>query len=85
MKIYGYLTKYFDYTDEQTHSDYGFVPACNAAEATAKVEEIFDADPFGMLEVTVQNLMEDEDCELLDRYQINFFIDAAKQNGYGED
>ncbi len=82
MKIYGYLIQYFDYTDSESHKSYGLVPATNMADATATVENEYDFDPFMVEELTIVNLMEDEESAVIDQYQLGFFIDAAKQNGY---
>lgn len=82
MRIFGYLIKYFDYTDSESHKSYGLVPAENMADATAKVENEYDFDPFMVEELTIVNLMEDEESEVVDQYQMEFFVDAARQNGY---
>ena len=52
------------------------------ADATAKVEDEYDFDPFMIEELTIVNLMDDEDTAVVDHYQLGFFVDAAKQNGY---
>ena len=85
MKIYGYLIRYFDYTDSESHKSYGLVPATNMADATATVENEYDFDPFMVEELTIVNLMEDEESAVVDQYQLGFFVDAAKQNGYDAD
>lgn len=82
MKIFGYLISYFDYTDGESHKSYGLVPAANMADATATVENEYDFDPFMVEELTIVNLMDDEESAVVDQYQLGFFVDAAKQNGY---
>lgn len=85
MKIYGYLIQYFDHTDSESHKSYGLVPATSMSDATAKVEDEYDFDPFMVEELTIVNLMDDEDTAVIDQYQLGFFVDAAKQNGYDAD
>lgn len=85
MKIYGYLIQYFDYTDSESHKSYGLVPAASMADATATIENEYDLDPFTIEDLTIVNLMDEEESAVVDQYQLGFFFDAAKQNGYGED
>ena len=84
MKIYGYLIKYFDHTDSESHKSYGLVPATSMADATAKVEDEYacDFEVFEIEEMTIVNIMDEEESAVVDQYQLGFFIDAAKQNGY---
>lgn len=85
MKIFGYLVRYFDHTDSESHKSYGLVPATSMADATAKVEDEYDFDPFMIEELTIVNIMDDEDTAVVDQYQLGFFVDAARQNGYDAD
>lgn len=86
MTIYGYFVTWTDYTDGKSNKDYGFIAAESRAEAMEIVEEQYEGDWASVEEIGISNVTgEDDNSALLDRYQIDFFIDAMRQNGYGEE
>lgn len=86
MTIYGYFVTYTDYTDGTSHKDYGIVVAESRADATAIIEEQYDGEWASIEEVGISSIVdEDDNPAILDKYQIGFFIDAMKQNGYNEE
>lgn len=86
MTIFGYFVTWTDYTDSASHKDYGLVTAESRAEAIGIVEGFYDGDWASVEEIGISNLnSEDDNSAILDQYQIGFFIDAMRQNGYGEE
>lgn len=86
MTIYGYFTSWTGHTDGKSHKDYGFVAAESRAEAMEIVEEQYEGDWASVDEIGISNVTgEDENSTILDHYQIDFFFDAMKQNGYDEE
>lgn len=77
MKVYGYLIAYDE--DYRTVKTYGFVAANSRAEAVVQVEE--DYADFNISEIAIHDVA-DTDTNTVDEYEIGFFIDAAKENGY---
>lgn len=85
MTIYGYLVTYTDHTDYKEYKDYGFVAAESRADAVQEVENEYLGDYATIEEISVHSVVDDENSYMIGKYQIDFFIDAARQNGYGEE
>ena len=86
MTIFGYFVTWTDYTDSASHKDYGLVAAESRAEAMEIVEGFYDGDWASVEEIGISNLnSEDDNPAIVDQNQIDFFIDAMRQNGYGEE
>lgn len=86
MAIYGYFVTWTDYTDDKSHKDYGFVAAESRAEAMEIVEEQYEGEYASIDEIGISNVTDENSSSVtLDHYQIGFFIDAMKQNGYDEE
>lgn len=86
MTIFGYFVTWTDYTDSASHKDYGLVVAESRAEAMEIVEELYEGDWASVEEIGISNLnSEDDNPAIVDQNQIDFFIDAMRQNGYGEE
>ena len=86
MKIYGYFVTWTDYTDSKSHKDYGFVAANSRAEAIENVEEQYEGEYASVDEIGISSVTgENDNPVVLDHYQIGFFLDAMKQNGYDEE
>lgn len=86
MGIYGYFVSWIDTTDGDSHKDYGFVAAESRADAVAAVENQYEGELASVEEIGISTIQSDDDNPaILDKYQIDFFVDAMKQNGYGEE
>jgi len=86
MTIFGYFVTWSDYTSGNSHKDYGLVVAESRAEAMGIVEEQYEGDWASVEEIGISNLnSEDDNPAIVDQNQIDFFIDAMRQNGYGEE
>lgn len=86
MAIYGYFVTWTDYTDRKSHKDYGFVAATSRAEAMENVEEQYEGEYASVDEIGISSVTGEYDNPvILDHYQIGFFLDAMKQNGYDEE
>lgn len=86
MTIYGYFITWTDYTDDKSHKDYGFVAANSRAEAMEIIEEQYEGEYASVDEIGISNVIDENDNPMiLDHYQIGFFLDAMKQNGYDEE
>lgn len=83
--IYGYLVTYTDGTNSKTYKDYGFVTAETRADAIREIENWYDNTYATIDEISIHTVTDEENSCLLDKYQIEFFVDAAKQNGYDEE
>lgn len=83
MNIYGFLVRFWDYTTNRSMSTYGFVVSNTLSGATAKIEESYDSDPFAVEEITIQKI--DDVTDIIAEDEINFFIDSAKQNNFGNE
>lgn len=84
MTIYGYLITYSDETDGKEHKCYGLIAAESRADAIRDLEDCYDATYAHIVEISLHSVADDETPNIMDNYQINFFVDAAKQNGYEE-
>lgn len=86
MNIFGYFVTYTNYDDGISRKGYGFVAAESRAKATEIIEEQYDTDWSWVEEIGISNVTSDDDNPaMLDEYQISFFIDAMRQNGYSEE
>ena len=86
MTIFGYFVTWTDYTDGTSHKDYGLVAAESRADAIVDVEKMYEGDWASVEEIGISSLNpEDDNSPILDQNQIDFFIDAMRQNGYGEE
>lgn len=85
MTIFGYFVTWTDYTDDASHKDYGLVAAESRAEAITNIENIYEGDYASVEEIGISNLDSEDNPAILDQNQIGFFIDAMRQNGYGEE
>lgn len=86
MSIYGYFITWSDDTSEKSYKDYGLVAAESRADAIEHVEKMFEGAWGSIEEIGISSInSEDDDPAILDQHQIEFFIDAMKQNGYGEE
>lgn len=85
MSIYGYFVTWSDRNDGASHKDYGFVAAESRAEAVGTVEEQYETSWASVEEIGISSFNDDEDNAVIDQNQIEFFIDAMKQNGYEGD
>ena len=83
MNIYGFLVRLWDYTTDRSMSTYGFVVSNTLSVATAKIEESYDSHPFVVEEITIQKI--DDVTDIIAEDEINFFIDSAKQNSFGNE
>lgn len=86
MTIYGYFVTWSDYTDGASHKDYGFVAAESRADAMEIIEGQYEGEWASVDEIGISSVTdEDDNPAILDHYQIGFFIDAMRQNGYEEE
>lgn len=86
MTIYGYFVTYTDYNDGSSHNDYGLITAESRADAIANIEDEYENAHTTITEIGVTSIHgDDENTAMLDHYQIGFFLDAMKQNGYDEE
>lgn len=86
MSIFGYFVTYTNYDDGVSRKTHGFVAAESRAEATEIIEEQYDTDWSSIEEIGISNVTSDDDNPaMLDEYQIGFFLDAMRQNGYSEE
>lgn len=86
MAIYGYFVTWTDYTDDKSHKDYGFVAANSRAEAMEFVEGQYEGEYASIDEIGISSVTDENDSSVvLDHYQVGFFLDAMKQNGYDEE
>ena len=84
MTIYGYLITYSDETDGKEHKCYGLIAAESRADAIRDLEDSYDCSYAHIVEISLHSITDDETPNIMDNYQIGFFVDAAKQNGYEE-
>ena len=86
MNMFGYFVTWTDCTDGASHKDYGFVTAESRAEAMEIIEDQYEGEWASIDEIGISNVTDKEDNPaILDQNQIGFFIDAMRQNGYGEE
>lgn len=86
MIIYGYFVTWSDYSDGASHKDYGFVAAESRAKAMEIIEGQYEGEWASVDEIGISSVTDENDNPaILDNYQIGFFIDAMRQNGYGEE
>lgn len=86
MTIFGYFVTWTDDTDGTSHKNYGLVTAKSRADAIADVENMYEGEWASVEEIGISNIDSvDDNSTILDQYQIGFFIDAMKQNGYDEE
>lgn len=86
MTIFGYFVTWTGDTDGVSHKDYGLIAAESRADAITSVEIMYGGDWASVEEIGISNLNSEEDNPaIVDENQIDFFIDAMRQNGYGEE
>lgn len=86
MNIFGYFVTYTNYDDGVSRKTHGFVAAESRAKATEIIEEQYDTDWSWVEEIGISNVASEDDSPvMLDEYQIGFFLDAMRQNGYTEE